>query len=367
MKSKKCTLTAKILGMLTMLLISATPIVRASLSDSVLYSTDFHTSSNSISAGYTYTTNGAAGSGGTVVYVTNSHGVATQWATTTTGQDGWVSSATPNTAAGAAGPGVNDYIGSFATPYFQSYGGDTYYSTDFTNTYTYPQSATNYMFQASYANTHSNAIHFDTTFWMYGDPTTPNLNGRYDTLGWTLLNSAGNALMSINLSTTNSNAAGWNLTASSYATDGTNNQVLNKLNGTAISAIANNQLVHLGFDISGIGTAQQMITVLQYTNISSAPGGAYTVLGTNLISGYNFSGIAGGTNVAEFADTWILQDQSTFSSYTNAGVVTTGYSDYAVNSLQMASLVIAVPEPKTWILFGLSGLVLVVVLRRRAA
>ena len=75
------------------LLLAMTPLIQAqSLTNTVLYSTDFHNSST----GYIYTTNGATGSGGPVVYNTNRFGDVTEWATVTTGQDGWVSSATPN-------------------------------------------------------------------------------------------------------------------------------------------------------------------------------------------------------------------------------------------------------------------------------
>ena len=335
----------------------------SSLTNRLLYQTDFHTSST----GYTYTTNGNGM--GPMVYATNRSGVPTQWATGASGQDGWVSSAQGGNSA--YGPGANVYVGSYSIPYFQSFGGDTYYSTDIDNIQTYPQSATNYLTQ-SYAGTGTNSIHFDTTFSVYGDPLNPNLNGNYDTLGWTLLNSSGKALIGINLNTGTDPTAGWTLTTTSYANDGVANQAFRINNGNILSPINNGQTAHLGFNIVGIGTSQQEIQILNYGTDYSPGGTNYSILGTDLISGYNFSGIAGGTNVSSLAATWILNDADTVSTQTgtNADGSTftyNAYSDYAFNSLQMNNLTVSVPEPKTWVLFGISALIMVVALRRKTS
>jgi hypothetical protein len=336
-----------------------------SLTNSLLYQTDFNTSST----GYNYTTNGNGS--GTVVYQTNRQGQVTQWATAASGQDGWVSSA--QGANSGYGPGVIDYVLSYPPlPYFQSYGGDTYYSTELGNVKTYPQSATNYLTQSQYANAGVNNIHFDTTFNIYGDPGNPNSNDRYDTLGWTLLNSAGNPLISINLNTENP-STGWILSVSSYANNGVTNQVLKKANGTDLTPINNGSTTHLGFNVVGIGTAQQAIQILNY-GANYTPGGTnYSILGTDQITGYDFSGIAGGTNIASLASTWILQNTNPNTITTNTGTNANGstftytaYSDYAFNSLQMNNITISIPEPKTWILFGISGLIMVIALRRKA-
>jgi hypothetical protein len=338
----------------------------SSLTNSLLYQTDFHTSST----GYTYTTNGNGM--GPMVYVTNRSGVPTQWATGASGQDGWVSSAQGGNSA--YGPGANVYAGSYTIPYFQSFGGDTYYSTDIDKIQTYPQSATNYLTQSQYAGTGINKIHFDTTFSIYGDPTSPNANGNYDTLGWTLLNSSGKALIGINLNTGTDPTAGWTLTTTTYANNGVANQVFTKNNSTALSPLDNGKTTHLGFNIVGIGTAQQSIQILDYGTNYSSGGTNYSVLGTDLIAGYDFSGIAGGTTIAALASTWILNDTDPSTILAKTGTNADGstftynaYSDYAFNSLQMNNLTVSVPEPKTWVLFGISALIMVVALRRKTS
>ena len=330
------------------------------LTNGTVYSTDFHTATSSVAGSFTYTA-----TSGTQVY-TNTP--ATQWATETSGQNGW----TNLTQQGGPqyGPGViyhNSGNAYKANPYLNVLGGDSWFSTDINNSVTYPQSVTTYMAQ-SLAGTGTNMIHFDTTFWIYANAA--NNLGNYDALGWTLFNSAGNALISINLNTADAGST-FDLSASSYGNSGVTNQVLNKNNGTAIAGIANNQIVHLGFNIYGVGTTNETITVLNYTNISgtnlfTTGVGNYTVVGTNSIIGDDFTGIAGGTNIASFGTFWTLNDTNS-QLYTNSGVVTTGYSDYADNSLLMSTLVVTVPEPKTWIHFGLSGLALVVYLRKRNA
>ena len=337
----------------------------SSLTNRLLYQTDFHTSST----GYTFTTNGNGG--GTTVLVTNRYGVPQQWATGSGGQDGWVNSAQGGN--NAYGPGVNVYVGSYSIPYFQSFGGDTYYSTDYTQVKTYPQAVTNYLTQ-SYAGTGTNSIHFDTTFSVYGDHGDPNLNGNYDTLGWTLLNGAGNNLISINLNTGSDPTAGWTLTTTSYANNGVANQAFRINNGNILSPIDNGLTRHLGFNIVGIGTSQQEIQILNYGTDYSPGGTNYSILGTDLISGYNFSGIAGGTNVSSLAATWILNDGNPDTVSTHTGTNADGstftynaYSDYAWNSLQMNNLTVSVPEPKTWVLFGISALIMVVALRRKTS
>ena len=318
------------------------------------YATDFRTSTNNSGGSFAYTA-----TSGDQVY-TNT----LQWGTLTTGQDGWIN--TTQEGGAGYGPGIIYHNGANpyrANPNLNVLGGDSYFSTDINNSVTYPQSATTYIAQTQ-AGTGTNFIHFDTTFYTYAN--TPNNNSQWDTLGWTLLNTAGNALLSINLNTTDGTA--WSLSASSYGNVGITNQALKKANGTDIAAIPDNNIVHLGFNIYGVGTTNETITVLNYTNLTSTNlfttgVGNYTVIGTNNLIGDNFTGIAGGTNIASLASTWTLADTAN-QLYTNSGVVTTGYPDYADNSLLMSTLVVAVPEPKTWILFGLSGLVLVVALRR---
>ena len=352
-----CYSSVLLLSMISLLQAQSVP----SLTNSTVYSTDFRTATNSGGGSYTYTTNNTTPS----LIVPPS---STYWATETSGQNGWTN--LTQQGGPSYGPGViyhNSSLANRNNPNFNVLGGSDFYSTADANSATYPQSVTTYMAN-TLAGTGLNMIHFDSTFYMY--TSLANTNGHFDTMGWTLNNTAGTALMSINL-TTADGAASWNLSASSYGNNRVTNQVLNKANGTALTGITDNQIVHLGFNIYGVGTTNETITVLNYTNVSgtnlfTTGVGNYTVLGTNSIIGDDFTGIAGGTNIASFGTFWTLNDTNS-QLYTNAGVVTRGYSDYAQQSLLMSTLVVTVPEPKTWILFGLSGLVLVVVLRRRAS
>ncbi len=351
-----CYSSVLLLSMISLLQAQSVP----SLTNTTVYATDFRTATSG-SGSYTYTTNSTTPS---LIIPPSS----TYWATETSGQNGWTNL---NQQGGPQyGPGViyhNSALANKNNPNFNVLGGDDFFSTDINNSVTYPQSVTTYMAN-TLTGTGINMIHFDSTFYMY--TSAANANGNFDTMGWTLLNTAGNALMSINL-TTSDGASTWNLSASSYGNNAVTNQVLKKSNGTALAGISDNQIVHLGFNIYGVGTTNETITVLNYTNISgtnlfTTGVGNYTVLGTNSIIGDDFTGIAGGTNIASFGTFWTLNDTNS-QLYTNAGVVTTGYSDYAQQSLLMSTLVITVPEPKTWILFGLSGVMLAVVLRRRTS
>jgi hypothetical protein len=330
----------------------------ANLTQTVLYSTDFKNSTNNnfytgTGSSYTYTSNA---NGGTV------DTGATYWATLTSGQDGWQNL---GISQQGYGPGViihDSSPGYRANPYLNVLGGDAYASTFIGDPRTYPQSQTTYMAQAN-ADTPFNQIHFDTTFWI--NATAPNTNGNWDTFGWSLLNSANQNLMSINLNTYDDGSS-WQLSATPFGS--TNNQVLKKFNGTALNSIAVNQVVHLGFNFYNLGTDQSTIEVLNYSNITGTnvptpvPG---TLLGRNVIAGgANSADILGGNQISSLAATWKLASSQNEVYSTEDGLIT-GYNNYADNSLVMSTMLITVPEPRTWILFGLSGLIMVVAIRRR--
>ncbi len=332
------------------------------LSNTVIYSDNFINSTSQNYWGgptnnFTYTSNS-----GVNVYQVGT----TQWATLLNGQNGWTNLGIQG--GSEYGPGVvyrNAGVAFINNPNNFALGGDSYFSTDINNSVTYPQSQTTYI--ARSAVTLLNQIHFDTTFMVYANE--PNTNGQWDTLGWSLLNSAGHALMKINLDTAN-NGVTWNLSATPYGS--TNKQALFKSNGTPIAGFNNNSYARIGFNIFNLGEANSTIQVLQYnggtssTNYNYGWSTNYTVLGNNIINGgANSANIAGGNTISQLAATWTLAS-SDHQLYTNEGVVTTGYNNYADNSLVMSTLLISVPEPKTWILLGLSGLIAVVAIRRRA-
>jgi hypothetical protein len=332
----------------------------ANLTQTVLYSTDFKNSTNNnfytgTGGSYTYTSNA---NGGTVVSGVN------YWATLTSGQDGWQNL---GISQQGYGPGVifqSTSAGYRNNPYLNVLGGDALFSTDIGNPVTYPQSQTTYMAQSS-ADTPYNQIHFDTTFYL--NASAPNSDGNWDTFGWSLLNSANQNLMSINLNTYDDGSS-WQLSATPFGS--TNNQVLNKFNGTALDSVAVNQVVHLGFNIYNLGTDQSTIEVLNYSNIkgTNVPTPVSgTLLGRNVIAGgANSADIIGGNQISSLAATWKLASSQNEVYSTDDGLIT-GYNNYADNSLVMSTLLITVPEPKTWILIGISGLIMVVALRRRKA
>ena len=331
------------------------------LSNTVIYSDNFINSTSQNYWGgptnnFTYTSNS-----GVNVYEVGT----TQWATLLNGQNGWTNLGIQG--GSEYGPGVvyrNQGAAYRANPNNFSLGGDSYFSSDINNSVTYPQSQTTYI--ARSAVTPYNQIHFDTTFLIYANE--PNSNGQWDTLGWSLLNSAGHALMNINLDTADDGAT-WNLSATAYGS--TNKQALFKSNGTPIAGFNNNSYARIGFNIFNLGETNSTIQVLQYngstssTNYNYGWSTNYIILGNNIIDGgTNSANIQGGNSISQLAATWTLASSDN-QLYTNEGVVTTGFNNYADNSLVMSTLLIAVPEPQTWILFGLSGLIMVVAIRRR--
>jgi PEP-CTERM motif len=338
------------------------------LSNTVIYSDNFINSTSKNWWGgptdnFTYSSNSGVNAYYTSVGA-NSNTV--QWATMLNGQNGWTNLGIQGGTE--YGPGVvyrNQAISFRGNPNNFALGGDSYFSSDINNSVTYPQNQTTYI--ARSAVTPFNQIHFDTTFLIYA--ASPNSNGQWDTLGWSLLNSAGRSLMSINLDTADDGAT-WNLSATPYGSN--NKQALFKSNGTPIAGFNNNSYARIGFNIFNLGETNSTIQVLKYngstssTNYNYGWSTNYTILGNNIIDGgTNSANIAGGNSISQLAATWTLASSDN-QLYTNDGVVTTGFNNYADNSLVMSTLLISVPEPQTWVLLGLSGLIVVVAIRRRA-
>lgn len=356
----------------------ASTVTFANITNSQVYATDFQQSSNSYGTTYNYT---PSANGGTVVKngTVNSNGYGTNsgtgyWGTLANGQDGWIMFGNDgSTVPNGNGPGViyrNGNVVNRLNPAGLTIAADAFFSTEQGKPYTYPQSATTYIAQGLYSATGNNAIHFNTTFRLYAD--TPNSNNQWDTLGWTVLNSSRQSLLSINLDATDETGAAWQLSVT--AVGSTNKQLLNIQNAgwTTLDA---NSITHLGFNIINIGETNASIQVLQYQNDTSTnvPSittlGNYQVLGTTQITGgADAANLSGGTLVGYLANTWTLADKDSTELYTNTdGSLVSAYNNYAQNNMIMHSLVIAVPEPKTWALIGISGLIMVVALRRKKA
>lgn len=335
------------------------------LSNAVIYADNFINSTSQNYWGgttnnFTYTSNS-----GVNVYYTGSNS-SLQWATMLNGQNGWTNLGVQGPSSQGYGPGVvyrNQGTAFRANPNVFALGGDSYFSTDINNSVTYPQSQTTYI--ARSAVTPYNQIHFDTTFLVYANAA--NSNGQWDTLGWSLLNSAGHALLNINLDTADDGIT-WNLSATPFGS--TNKQALTLSNGQPLAGINNNSWTHLGFNIFNLGETNATIQILRYNGSTSSTNTTtwstnYTILGNNILNGgANSANIDGGNTISQLAATWTLAS-SDHQLYTNDGVVTTGYNNYADNTLLMSTLLISVPEPRTWVLMGISGLILVVAFRRK--
>ena len=354
----------------------ASTVTFSNITNSQIYATDFQQSSNSYGTTYNYT---PGSNGGTVVKsgIVNSNGYGTNsgtgyWATLANEQDGWINFGNDGTQVPFGnGPGViyrNGNVPNRNNPAGLSIAADSFFSTAQGEPSTYPQSATTYIAQSLYSATGNNAIHFDTTFRLYAE--TANTNGQWDTLGWSMLNSSRQSLLSINLDATDDTGAAWQLSVT--AAGSTNKQLLSIPNAgwTTLDA---NSITHLGFNVINIGETNTSIQVLQYQNATStniptvSTQGNYQILGTTqIIGGTNAASLSGGTSVSYLANTWTLADTNSTELYINSdGSEVSVYNNYAQNNMIMHSLLIAVPEPQTWVLFGLSGLILVVAVRRR--
>jgi hypothetical protein len=350
----------------------------ANITNSQNYATDFQQSSNSYGTTYNYT---PGANGGTVATdgIVNSNGYGTNsgrgsWATYANGQDGWVMFGSDgNDVPDGNGPGViyrNGDNPNRLRPAGLSIGADSFYSTAEGIPGTYPQSATTYIAQGLYSATGNNAIHFDTTFRLYAK--NANTNGQWDTLGWSILNSSRQSLLSINLDSTDEFGDAWQLSVT--AAGSTNKQLL-AIPNAGWTTLEGNSITRLGFNVINIGQTNASIQVLQYENTTSTnipsitAQGNFQVLGTTqIIGGADASSLSGGTLVGYLANTWTLADKDSTELYTNTdGSIVSAYNNYAQNNMIMHSLVIAVPEPKTWALMSISGLIMVVALRRKKA
>ena len=210
-----------------------------------------------------------------------------------------------------------------------------------------------------------NSIFIHTAFTLYGSTAgTPN-----DSFGIAVVNTTGYTLMDINFQYAGRVSGGlstYNIGATSYANDSsTTFTQLNNSKGAAVSPLQSGVVYNLGFEIYQIGTTNQNVSLWSYQ-----PAGGYTnvpyLIGTTAIAGTDFSPSIyndGNTNIGSIAPSWYLYDGATVLG-TNGNQIATNYGN---NAIIFSSVAVALPEPKAWILFGLSGLAIVVYLRKRDA
>ena len=194
-------------------------------------------------------------------------------------------------------------------------------------------------------NVQSNSVHFDSTFQL-----NPG-SGLKDNFGWTLFNTNGVELLSIDLNALSSNQFALGLTSYGTGASGSSSAFLN--GGSVLSNLDVNTSYRLGFNILNIGSGFQRVDAYSY---NSGPTGTPTYLGQAIITGTYSNPIIGSLGA-----TWELTDLTT----NNVTGLYTGFGDnfMAMNTLSVS----AVPEPQTWVLFGLAGLILMVAVRRRAS
>ena len=190
-------------------------------------------------------------------------------------------------------------------------------------------------------NVQSNSVHFDSTFQINPGTTTQ------DSFGWTLFNTVGQQLVSIDLNATG--LGQYTLGVTSFANDSSFNSLSFNLNGNPLTPLDGNKSYQLGFNIYNIGSTEARVDAFSYNSGNNAPP---TYVGQALIEGTDWSNV-NGTEIGILGATWALNGETV--------------SDYGNNIMAMNTLAVtSVPEPQTWVLFGLAGLVLVVAVRRRA-
>lgn len=275
------------------------------------------------------------------------------------GQDGWYTTSVNNPGPGAVRL-LNANAGTGPQPNSFVLGGTPYASVIEGNQNTYPTSQETTILRNVPVN--FNSIYFDTTFSI-----VPG-SGASDSFGWTVVNSEGYYLMQINLKVTNAPNGSiiYNIGATSFANDSNLEFQPLKKNGTPVAPLNASEWYRIGFDIYDIGTANQSIGLWTY-NLSGTETTTPTLVSRTAISGTDFSDDGqgynnGNTNVGRIGMTWFLSDSSNQTG-TNGNTIYTGFGN---NTMIVQTLGVAVPEPQTWVLFGLSGLIVVVAIRRRA-
>jgi len=271
------------------------------------------------------------------------------------GNNGWVS-----TAGVAPGPGyVSTYPG-FGSNNVLSYGGFDGYGVDSTNPTTLPQSQFNYAYHPFSLDTSNGqnvtGLDIQSTFAITASSSTGSHTNQ-DNFGVTLFNSNGQQLVSFDLNPYSTSAL--ELGYSTYGALGNNSYTIGS--GSQSSDYNANSFTSLKIGYNGLNNYD-----VKFTGIgTSAWTLSLSINGISLYSGAingDFSKVSQDVTAAAF--TWFLADGTQTTS--NGVTYDPNYGDnqMVVQNYKLSQM--AIPEPKTWVLFGVSALILVVAVRRRA-
>ena len=206
------------------------------------------------------------------------------------------------------------------------------------------------------ANTGTDSVFINSTFDLY---TQSGAGKTQSAFGFSIYNTTGLDLIDIMFTPVIAlnNTVSYNMGVVSHGNDNTTlatQNLTNTFTGNQIVMLANN-FVDLGVAVTGIGNANQSIGIYSYQP------GSTNYYGTTQIKYNDFSSSAyndGHTNVGAIGMSWYITDGSTNS----AGNLT----NFGVNTMIVQNVTASIPEPKTWVLFGISALIMVVAIRRRA-
>jgi hypothetical protein len=268
------------------------------------------------------------------------------------GNNGWVS-----TAGVAPGPGYVSAYPGFASNVL-SYGGYDGYGVVSSDPTTLPQSQFNYAYHPVSLDTSGGQIvtglDIKSTFSVTASTRNhPN----QDSFGFTLLNSSGDQLVSFDLNPYSASAL--ELGYSTYGALGNNSYTIGSgsqssdygLNSFTSLKVGYNGLNNYDVKFTGIGTSAWTLSL--------------SINGISLYSGAingDFSKVSQDVTAAAF--TWFLVDGTQTTS--NGVTIDPNYGDNQMVVQNYTLSQLAIPEPKTWVLFGVSALILVVAVRRRA-
>lgn len=216
--------------------------------------------------------------------------------------------------------------------------GGYYLSEPPTSFYTYAQQG---------INVQSNSVSFNSVFQINPGST----NRIRDSFGWTLFNTTGEQLISVDLNPTGTTQYTLGVTSYSSESSFTSLSFTNN-NGIPLTPLNGNTSYELGFNVYNIGSAGARVEAFSYNSGNNLPP---TYLGQAAIEGTIWTDVLSnlvGTEIGIIGATWALNGES--------------LADYGNNFMAMNTLSVnSIPEPQTWVLFGIAGLILVVAVRRR--
>jgi hypothetical protein len=267
------------------------------------------------------------------------------------GENGWIS-----TAATAPGPGYISAYPGFASN-FLSYGGYDGYGVVASDPTTLPQSQFNYAYHPISLDTSGGktvtGLDIQSSFSV---TASTRIHPNQDSFGFTLLNTSGQQLVSFDLNPYS--PAALELGYSTYGVLGNNSYTIGS--GSQQAAYQANTFTSLKVGYNGLNNYD-----VKFTGIGTSTWTlSLSINGISLYSGAingDFSQVSQDISAAAF--TWFLYDGTTQTA--NGVTFDPNYGDnqMVVQNYKLSQL--AVPEPKTWLLLAISGLIMVVAIRRK--